>query len=496
MHRKRKQAGQVLILVVLGLTAMMGVMVVAIDAAMLYLDRRQLQNAADAAALVGADVLQTLSLGTYTPAHQAAITAVVNNTQPYTSDPGTCSTSCPGATVPSSGFLSIGNGYSIQLKVTAWNTYYVTVTHTHQFALASFLGFNTTQVVAASAKALSSTYPFAVVVLKNDSLNYEDFAVNGTPGGLTLSGGNGTGHGGMFSNESINPGTGSIVFANCGTNGDLWAYAESITGAKNVGKSTTGWEGAVANPTCPLVKSGGPLPYPRVASSQLPMPNYPEQLPPASAPTFSTAITITSGKAEYLCPGNYTAPVTVNSGGLIILMPGIYRFSGGGGLSDSGTLRTAVAGDFPYPLAGYVVSTNCSSTPTNPTDPGVVVEIAPGSACSTNLFFEAGTGSLTLYPSPKYNNISVYVEFATPSPWQTTCSTTPEGTNVVSIKGGAMYNIYGVLYGPGDNMNIGGGPAGSGVGQVAAWTLTCSGNSAVNEAYDPTYLPYFRGLIQ
>jgi len=287
-------------------------------------------------------------------------------------------------------------------------------------------------------------------------------------------------------------------FANCGTNGDLWAYAESVTGANNVRNKTTGWEGAVASPTCPLVNNGGPVPYPRVASSQLPMPNYPEPLPPASAPTFSTAITVTNGKAEYLCPGNYTALVTVNLGGLIILMPGIYRFSGGGGLSVAGVLSTAVPAAFPYPLPGYLATTNCSGTPTYPADPGVIIEIAPGSLCTTNLFLEAGSGAILLAPSPRFNNISVYVEFAD-APWQATCSsllTPAEGTQVVKIQGGATYYIFGVLYGPGDNMNIAGGPAGSGVGQVVAWTLTVSGTSAVQEAYNPAYLPYFRGLIQ
>jgi hypothetical protein len=45
-------------------------------------------------------------------------------------------------------------------------------------------------------------------------------------------------------------------------------------------------------------------------------------------------------------------------------------------------------------------------------------------------------------------------------------------------------------------MKINGGAAGSGVGQVVAWTLTLGGNGALNETFDPAYLPYLKGLIQ
>jgi hypothetical protein len=186
-------------------------------------------------------------------------------------------------------------------------------------------------------------------------------------------------------------------------------------------------------------------------------------------------------------------------------MPGIYRFSGGGSLTGTGLITTSdnsagaapAAGWFPYPPSGWTASTNCASSPSGPpSDPGVIIEIAPGSACSTQLFGTSGSaGNIYLKPSPSYLNINIYVEMAT-SPWQTTCSSGPEGTHAVSFSGGSAYSIYGVLYGPGDNMSLGGNPAGWGVGQLICWTLVITGNGVAHENYNPAYLPYFRGLIQ
>src|SRR5713226_7503610 len=137
---RKRQAGQVLIIVALSFVAITGILVIGIDAGQLYLDRRQLQNAADAGALLGADKLQTLPVPDYTVPNHAAITTIVANL-PGTSDPGTCAVSCPATTVPATGYLSIGAGYSIQLQVTTWDSYKVTITHTHSYFLAGALGF-------------------------------------------------------------------------------------------------------------------------------------------------------------------------------------------------------------------------------------------------------------------------------------------------------------------------------------------------------------------
>ena len=499
---RKRQAGQVLIIVALSFVAITGILVIGIDAGQLYLDRRQLQNAADAGALLGADKLQTLPVPDYTAPNQAAITTIVANL-PRTSDPGTCAVSCPATTVPATGYLSIGAGYGIQLQVTTWDSYKVTITHTHSYFLAGALGFAGSQTTAASARALSSTYPFALILLKNDSAGYPNLTENGSGTALTIGSVAGTtpGNGGVFSNESIDPGVGTIVFRDCGTDGDLFAYSEDAAGILTVPLQTTGYEGAVpVAGVCPHPANGT---YPRTASNQLPFPSYPE--PPVLTDvshTYNSAITCNAACTTYLCPGTYNSSVTIS--GLGILLPGVYRWTSGGlAVQGGGTVRTgSTAAGVDYPQRSGS-STDCTSAipGTPPTDPGVALEVSPAngngkSNCAAHQLTLAGGATLSIVPSILFNNINIYVELAQPAPWQSVCSSNQEGSNVLVFSGGSNYSVAGTIYAPADNVALGGGGAGTGVGQMVCWTLTVSGGGSAAETYNPAFLPYFRGLIQ
>jgi hypothetical protein len=129
----------------------------------------------------------------------------------------------------------------------------------------------------------------------------------------------------------------------------------------------------------------------------------------------------------------------------------------------------------------------------------VIIEVRPdnmsgSTLCNKHIFSATATSTITLAPSPKYFNISLYIE-AMPN-WQTTCTNAPLGTNVIRFAGGACYSIGGAIYGPADNMVLTGSGCGTGVGQIVAWTLLINGNGNVNETFDPTKLPYMKGLTQ
>jgi Flp pilus assembly protein TadG len=491
----RKQSGQAVVLVAVAVLVLTAILALALDGGGIYLDKRQLQNAVDAAALAGAELLMAAP-PSYTNIHNQGIQNLVKNI-PGTSIGGTvCSPNCPnqptvGAVGGSGiGTISLGAGYFTELSVTTSYTYRVSVWHTHPVAVAPIHGFQSTLTLAARAVAQNANLPYAVVLLQDKLAysTYSNFNINGTPGGITLqyTGSNPNGRGGIFSNASIAPGNGSpsITFGPYppgGTAGDLWAVNESAGDrtALNVSGRVVGYQ----------FETAGNLPF---SASHIDFPSYPEPAPPATTFNGSTVTTGTS----VLCPGQYTNQITVQTGATAILYPGVYQVQAYG-VSVNGTLRTFASTD------AYPQSNPCPGLPSLASwgsfDPGVILEITPANnagytTCNKHIFSAAATSTIALTPSPKYFNISLYIEVM-PN-WQTVCTNAPLGTNVVKITGGACYSIAGAIYGPADNMTIGGSACGSGVGQVVAWTLVINGNGTVNETFDPAKLPYMKGLVQ
>lgn len=491
-----KQSGQAVVLVAIAVLVLAAILMLALDGGGIYLDQRQLQNAADAAALAGAEKLSSIPVS-YANTHYQAITNLVSNL-PGTSLGGTpCSSACPNqATIGQPGAngigtIALGSGYFATLSITNAYHYQVTVWHAHPDAVAPIHGFQSTLNLAAHATAENEDYPYAIVLLQNTySATYANLQMSGSGTQLNLSGPGGTNtadHGGVFSNASIDPGTGAIYFSPCsagnttgpGTSGDLWAVDEAggdgtrVASQSFCSQTCATW----CTPTTPLSDPG-----------------YPE--PSAPNVTYNGA-TVLNGTNQIICPGHYSNQINVNSNGLGILYPGVYHVDAGG-VSISGTLRTFASTDT------YPVVNPCGSGTTLQSwgtfDPGVIIEVAPANAsgntnCAKHLFTTiGGTSQVILQPSPKYYNISVYID-EMPG-WQTTCTAVPYGTNVVKITGGGYYNIQGAIYGPADNMQISGGAAGSGVGQIVAWTLGLNGGGSINENYNPAYLPYLKGLTQ
>jgi Flp pilus assembly protein TadG len=499
-YRRRKLAGQALIIFALAILALTGLLVIAVDGGSIYLDKRRLQNAADAGALAGGDAAEALPLRSYSVPHQAALNEIYHNLFPGTTVP-----TVPNAATATYTTTAFSSTYQFILTADVANvsqdTYLVVINHAYKFMAAQAIGFGsstctlagttTTSAVClqAHAKALAATYPFALILLNDQNISYENLQMNGSNAKLILHDG-GT-KGGAFSNESMTAGNGTITFNPCGGSGDLWAVNESVTGGVNIPAHTLGFQGDGGGyPACGVPGT----PYPR-NTVKIPFPNYPE--PAVTGPTYSPALTA-SGGTYYLCPGTYQGTLSESSpGSVIILYPGVYRFTATVAMTLSGgTLRGATAAD--YPIPGAAVAINCTgyNTSTAPADLGLIIELkAPD--CTTNTFkVSGGSTNITLRPSPRYNNISFYIELVGPYPGLGCSLSIPAGSHVVNITGSASLNIYGAFYGPGDNMFFCGNGAGYGVGQIVAWTMTVCGNGTIDEHYNPAYLPYFRGLIQ
>jgi hypothetical protein len=310
---------------------------------------------------------------------------------------------------------------------------------------------------------------------KPGNAQFHDLNIQASTAVLGLQGGGPGARGGVFSNAGIDPGNGipAITFSPAGNAGDLWAVNEPSGDRSllNAAGRVTGQQTA------------GTLPR---AASHLASPTYPEPAPPAAS---FAGTTVSSGTA-YLCPGQYTNQINVQSAGTAILFPGVYQVQAGG-VNVQGTLRTLTAADLPI--------SGCGQTVTSGADLGVIIEVRPdniggSTRCDKNQFVAGGSSNVTLTPSLKYFNINVYIE--TMSGWQTTCTSSPLGTNVVQFANGACFNISGALYGPADNMVLAGNACGTTVGQVIAWTLIVNGSGTLNAGFTASNLPYMKGLTQ
>lgn len=479
----RHRRGQALILVAIAILVLTAILALALDGGRIYLDRRQLQDAADAGALAGSEQLQVLPYPSYAGAHTQALTTVVKNLLGTTSS---------GLTAPSTaawGPLTIGAGYTVSMNATTPTTYQVTVQHTIPTVVAPVHGFAPSIQLQVQATAQNGTFPFALILLQRSySTTYANLTMNGAPVQLTLNGGGGVAdRGGIYSNASANLGQGTVQFGTgvcppnppgTGNNGEFWTVTPTALPSSQV--------------ICP--QSQGQA---RTTTQVLPDPGYPEPFAPAF--TATNGATVLNG-TEYLCPGHYGNKIYIQAGATGVLLPGVFHVDAGG-VTVGGTLRTMNPGE--QIVAGAVVDCSLNLPYTAPADTGAIIEITPANTsgqtnCSKHQFSLTGSGAtVTLQPSPKYYNISLYIE---PMPgWQTTCTAAPTGTNVVAIAGSSNYSIYGAIYAPADNIQIGGSGGGWGVGQIIAWTMTINGGGSgpnVTETFDPTRIPVFKGLTQ
>src|ERR1700752_11568 len=208
MHRRwlGRQAGQAVVLVAVAVLVLSAIVMLALDGGGIYLDRRQMQNAADAAALAGAEALMSV------PANYTAVPTnpmnIILLDLPGTSKPGGFAPGPGQKRYPTSGTQNIGAGYAIVFTVTSATTFQVFVFHTHAVALAPIHGFASTITLQTQATAENADLPYAIVLLQDSyQANYANLQMNGTPANLTLKrAASATGDkGGVFSNASINP---------------------------------------------------------------------------------------------------------------------------------------------------------------------------------------------------------------------------------------------------------------------------------------------------
>src|SRR5207244_11122421 len=133
-------AGQALIVVALAMRALTGRPVIPVDGGSIYLDKRRLQNAADAGALAGGDAAESLPLRTYYQAHQAALNEIYHNLFPGTTVP-----TVPAGAAATYTTTAFSGTYQFVLTASVaslvQDTYLAVVNHAYTFFAAQALGF-------------------------------------------------------------------------------------------------------------------------------------------------------------------------------------------------------------------------------------------------------------------------------------------------------------------------------------------------------------------
>src|SRR5947209_8339240 len=175
---KRRQAGQAIVLVAASVLVLTAILMLAIDGGGIYLERRQLQNAADSAALAGAEKLWSSPAPNYLSMHTLALSTLAKNLNVSTA--GVAPANSPTGGSP----WLISPNYRVTVQATSY-TYQVTVQHTHPVVVAPIHGFAPTMQLQVQATAQNENLPYAIVLLQDrpEYAQWSNFNINGSPGG-------------------------------------------------------------------------------------------------------------------------------------------------------------------------------------------------------------------------------------------------------------------------------------------------------------------------
>jgi Flp pilus assembly protein TadG len=542
---RRRQRGQIVPIAALLMIVIIGFAALIIDGGRGYADRRDLQAAADTAALSGAGFLGA-RLGTTFDLSCAVTAAVYEAAQnvpggapqsPYIYGAGGACPSLSAFFQYSATGIPLTTDHRYTMDVTA-NIQQITVAVHHKLDLTFGVaaGFGPSITPGATATAENGGLPFALVLFRTNNLGSADTA------NLTFSGsstflciipkgtpcsvlphlpGTWTGtRANALSNESLCPLPGVVDFR--GT-GDMYSFnfpsypsncAAGGTGVLNTysGNSGVNFPFQLADPQ-----------YPEKVADTAPGSQSDCTYPASGNPTCSISFN-TSTAVHCLQPGTYDT-VDVKKGTLVLL-PGRYRIADSTGTNNKGFLvasgTTVITADqVTVAQLGDAATVGCASLGGHPLAGGsasaVTVQMTPqpqpspagtptGTDGNYNQFSVSSGSTVSIHSGPQYSNIAVYVEH--PSVTTTIGGTTypspcvwnspPNkgcGSSVVNFSSGATYNVAGVVYGYGDNMTFGGGAGGEGIGQVFAWTMFVNGGGTLTETYDPGNIPFLQGLL-
>jgi Flp pilus assembly protein TadG len=501
---KDRRRGQILPIFALTLVALFAMAALAIDVSAVYSARQAYRTFADAAALAGAQDLQSGTTRTVTPtqydnarAHAkaslesqlgAAATCVLTGNRSNCTFAGLPHQAAIITPIPAGACASCDPDRSVQVNVVQPS---VSLTFAHA------LGISSWRVGVTSVAGLTFNRSYAIVTLRPPFSpaipGVRDIAINGGTRVIVSTGDVGTNANMVYS------GTGSIMVLDPGYrmyyydpfNPPLWGSNPAATQVTTL----------IADPRYPIPsRAGGPAGSldttgcAAIAATVYANPNYAPSVPVAAGAPDMT-------KIQCYNPGIYSSEVSVNNGTLAIFEPGLYFFDGG--LDAQGSV---IGGYQPSaPGVAFVFRESAGTEFKNRTSGGgsgllQIVALNAGTRYRNAGGSEA-TAALDYSGQPVQTNttrpiLMTVIVPADPNcpvvyPAAATCTNVVENNNKsIDLSGGSGVYLAGVQYGPSDNMSIAGNTTTGGyVGQVWAWTLVYTGGSNINQEGDTNQGP-------
>ncbi|MGH2838570.1 MAG: pilus assembly protein TadG-related protein [Thermoleophilaceae bacterium] len=457
-RRRDGERGQVLVLFILGLVAMLAVGALLLDGANALVTRRRLQNAGDAAALAGANTIHA--------AGSAHVCSTVSSSPPGAAraDIIAAVNASLAVNVP---WLQAGNitvtcaqeaiyknqAVSVDLRINSSNF------------LGAAIGYGGT-VVATSSTALNGQIAgsdFNIVLLDPWNSGWPNNK-RGCPSFL-ISGGPTMHFGGSVQINSACPAANGGAL---GTNGS------SATVTFSGGRSLYMVGGYDPGPL-----TINPTPVTGAGSLEDPLQDLEPITSSCTSGTIRSATRLVlNGVTQVLEPGVYCGGIELRSSAIALLRPGIYIIDGGG--ISVGAQASLCS------ISATSIATNCTAFASECPDIACGALLYNTGTASTMGQLSVGAGStVKLRAYDDRANANVGFEYRNILIWQS-ASPVPTATYAqpeVRLNGGGNIDISGTVYAPSAKVAMGGGSGGSGGSitlslQFIAWDLEMSGNSA------------------
>jgi hypothetical protein len=476
--QRERQTGQILPLFVLSMLVILSIGALVLDGANILVTRRHLQNAGDAAALAGANLVQKTGAG--------SVCSTVSSSPP----------GAPRADIIAAVNASLANNWSSLTSsnitiscATGWDNQAVQVdlNITSANFLGRAIGFGARNVattsVAVNGQIAGSNY--SVVLLDPSNSGWP----NGRKGcpAMLISGGPTIAFDGSVMIDS------ACTAANGGA---LATNGSSATVTMASGKTIKMVGGY---PLGPLTIT----PAPTTGGTAIPDPLI--TLDPISTTGMTTQYSsrhVLNNTTEVLQPGIYTGGIQLKNSSIALLRPGIYVMDGGGldigaqasfcSISATSTATTCATftTDCPDTLCGVLILNKGTTNGSNAMDQ---ITVGAGSTLKLRAYDErAVTGG-----DFQYRNMLLWQD-------STPAASSSYAQPIVALNGGGTVDISGTVYAPQAAVTMGGGSGGSGgtttnaTLQFIAWDFTISGNATFHFYYNDSEFarPKDYGLVR